>query len=76
MKHETVIRSNGKNRIQVFIDGKDISDIVTEIKFSHCDGESPVIEMKFSHCDIKIVSPQIPQLPEKLRDYYIFNESF
>lgn len=70
MGHQIIIESDGCNKTQVMLDGKDISEIVTDIKFSHKGGKFPVIEMGISHCEVKINSPQIPQLPEELRSFY------
>lgn len=70
MNHQTVITSNGKNLTKVVIDGIDVSDMITEIRFMHKGGELPVMEMAVINCDVTINSPQIPQLPEVLRNFY------
>lgn len=70
MKHQTVITSNGKNRTEVFVDGIDLSDVITEIRFVHVGGEPPVLEMIVANCDVVIKSPQIPQLPEVFQNFY------
>lgn len=70
MKHQMVITSNGTNRTEVVVDGIDLSDVITEIRFAHVGGKLPVLEMAVANCDIKIKSPQIPRLPEVLQNFY------
>lgn len=70
MKHQVVITSNGVNQTNIVVDGVDLSDVVTEIKFIHKGGGSPVMQIEIAHCDITIKTPQIPQLPEVLSSFY------
>lgn len=69
-KHKLVIESNGTNKTNIFIDGIDVSDAVTGIKFIHRGGKHPVVEMELMGCDISVHSPQLPQLPEKFMAFY------
>lgn len=68
--HQVVIQSNGMNKTTVTLDGVDLSDVITEIKFIHKGGESPVMQIELKGCEISIRNPRIPQLPEILREFY------
>ena len=70
MKHQVVITSNGVNQTNIVVDGVALLDVVTEIKFIHKGGDSPVVRLEIAHCDITIKTPQIPQLPEVLNNFY------
>ena len=69
-KHKLVIESNGMNMKNISIDGIDVSDAVTGIRFIHKGGEAPVVEMELMGCDVSVRNPRIPQLPEKFMAFY------
>lgn len=68
--HQAIIQSNGRNKTTIILDGVDLSDVVTEIRFVHKGGESPVMQMELKGCELSIKNPQIPQLPEILKAFY------
>ncbi len=69
-KHLVIIESNGVNKSKITIDGVDLSEAVTEIRFVHKGGQLPVMEITLAQCDISISNPRIPQLPEVFRTFY------
>lgn len=69
-KHRVVLESNGINSTKVFIDGVDLSNAITEVKFEHKGGQLPILKVELRNCDVSIISPQVPQLPEVFRSYY------
>ena len=69
-KHQVVVESNGVNKTTISIDGVELSDVITEIRFRPKGGLPPVMEIELRRCDISVRSPHIPQLPEALAAFY------
>lgn len=69
-KHHAIIESNGINQTKIIIDGIDLSEIISSIKFTHKGGEAPVMEIEIIHCEVSIRSPQVPRLPKIFENYY------
>ena len=58
------------NQTKIIIDGIDLSEIISSIKFTHKGGEAPVMEIEIIHCEVSIRSPQVPRLPKIFENYY------
>lgn len=71
VKHRVVIESNGINQTSMSIDGIDVSDIVTEIRFVHKGAAPPALTMEIRGCDVTVKTPQVPRLPEVFDGFYI-----
>lgn len=72
-KHEVTIKvdKHCPTMSSVKIDGMEIGDCVSGVKFIHEAGKLAKMQLELVNCNMKIVSPFLPDLPEQLKGFYV-----